>query len=446
MLADKTTFNTELAGFLDASPTPFHAVSAMVTMLESAGFTALQESDHWDLSVGGKHYVVRNGSSIIAFIVGSEPMVESGINMVGAHTDSPCLMVKPQPEINTQGYFQLGIEVYGGALLNPWFDRDLSIAGRLVYTNAKGELKQTLIDFERPIATIPSLAIHLDREANSGRSINPQTDITPILLQADPSGTDKNRAKLDFRQFLTQQFLNSDDSVVDYDLCFYDTQKAAIIGLDDQFIASARLDNLLSCFVGCKAITSSDTERTCMLVCNDHEEVGSASACGADGPFLETVCARLCEAQAKATVVSRVVSQSLMISCDNAHGVHPNFARKHDSLHLPQLNGGPVIKSNVKQRYATNSVTSSLFKQLCQQAGVPTQSFVSRNDMGCGSTIGPITAARLGVPTLDVGIPQLGMHSPRELAGAEDPVHLCAVLQAFFNSPVNDVAVVDKGL
>ena len=251
MLADKTTFNTELADFLDASPTPFHAVSSMVTMLESAGFTSLQESDHWDLSVGGKHYVVRNGSSIIAFIVGSEPMVESGINMVGAHTDSPCLMVKPQPEINTQGYFQLGIEVYGGALLNPWFDRDLSIAGRLVYTNADGELRQTLIDFERPIATIPSLAIHLDREANSGRSVNPQTDITPILLQADSNAIDKNRDKLDFREFLARRFLDVDESVVDYDLCFYDTQSAAIIGVEDQFIASARLDNLLSCFVGC---------------------------------------------------------------------------------------------------------------------------------------------------------------------------------------------------
>ncbi len=444
MLADKTTFNKELADFLDASPTPFHAVSSMVTMLESAGFTSLQESDHWDLSVGGKHYVVRNGSSIIAFIVGSEAMVESGINMVGAHTDSPCLMVKPQPEINTQGYFQLGIEVYGGALLNPWFDRDLSIAGRLVYTNADGELRQILIDFERPIATIPSLAIHLDREANSGRSVNPQTDITPILLQADSNAIDKNRDKLDFREFLARRFLGVDESVVDYDLCFYDTQSAAIIGVEDQFIASARLDNLLSCFVGCKAITSSDSERTCLLVCNDHEEVGSASACGADGPFLETVCARLCESQTQPADISRVVSQSLMISCDNAHGVHPNFSQKHDSLHLPQLNGGPVIKTNVKQRYATSSVTSSLFKQVCQQVGVPTQSFVSRNDMGCGSTIGPITAARLGVPTLDVGIPQLGMHSCRELAGTEDPVRLSAVLQKFFNSPVNDITVVDK--
>jgi aspartyl aminopeptidase len=240
-----------------------------------------------------------------------------------------------------------------------------------------------------------------------------------------------------FRNLLAEHFLGKEDKVIDYELCLYDTQPAAIVGLNDEFITSARLDNLLSCFVATQSIVNTNSEQTSLMVCNDHEEVGSVSAIGADGPFLESIVARLCAVNTSSEMVSRVITKSLMISCDNAHATHPNFANKHDGGHMPALNGGPVVKVNVKQRYATNSITSSLFKQLCSDIDVPVQHFVSRNDLGCGSTIGPITSGRLGVPTLDVGIPQLAMHSCREMTGIEDPIRLSNVLIEFFNRPLN---------
>ncbi len=422
-------FNQGLAEFLDASPTPFHAVKSMAERLQSAGFSELDEASDWSLSAGAKHYVVRNGSSIIAFVMGSAALSESGLRMVGAHTDSPCLMIKPQPELHKNGYFQLAVEVYGGALLNPWFDRDLSIAGRLVYRNKAQQLVQKLVDFKQPVAMIPSLAIHLDRQANSGRTVNAQTDIPPLLM-IDKDGTG------DFRTLLAEQFLPAGAEVLDYELCLYDTQPAAAVGLKQNFFASARLDNLLSCYVATEALLQTGGEQTCLMVCNDHEEVGSVSAVGADGPFLEAVIERIVAANGESSL-SRLLDNSLMISCDNAHGAHPNFADKHDAAHMPMLNGGPVIKVNVKQRYATNSLSASMFRQLCADVDVPVQTFVSRSDMGCGSTIGPVTSSRLGVPTLDVGIPQLAMHSCRELTGSEDPERLTQVLQGFFNKSGN---------
>ena len=429
-------FNTELCAFLDASPSPFHAVASMISMLEQAGFSALDEADDWQLVSGSKHYVVRNGSSIVAFVIGSNDLAQSGLRMVGAHTDSPCLMIKPQPDLDNSEYSQLAVEVYGGALLNPWFDRDLSVAGRLVYKNAKGNLRQKLVNFEQPIAVIPSLAIHLDREANKGRTVNPQTDITPVI---GLSNGDKKAQ--DFVQILQQQFLQAKEQVMDFELCLYDTQPAALIGLNKEFLTSARLDNLLSCFIAARSLVEADHSNTCIIACNDHEEVGSVSAVGADGPFLESIVARIVSAQTESTY-AHVINRSLLISSDNAHAVHPNFANKHDDVHLPKLNGGPSIKTNVKQRYATNSATASLFKEFCQQANVPVQQFVSRNDMGCGSTIGPITSSRLGVPTVDIGIPQLAMHSCREIIGSQDPLRLSKVLKAFFDT--SDLRIEDE--
>jgi aspartyl aminopeptidase len=421
MTADGNQFNSDLMVFLDASPTPFHAVRCMSELLAKSGFTELNESDNWTLKTGDKHFLSRNGSSIIAFTVGSTPLTTAGLRMTGAHTDSPCLMVKPQPEIAVKGYLQLGVEVYGGALLNPWFDRDLSIAGRLVYRNKRQQLKQTLVDFKRPVAIIPSLAIHLDRKANSDRTVNAQTDLPPLLMMTDKAES--------FRELLADEFLLDGEEVLDYEMCLYDTQGAAMLGINNELLASARLDNLLSCFVTTQALIQADATNTCLMVCNDHEEVGSVSAVGADGPFLEAVVARLTESDER----NAVIDKSLMISCDNAHAVHPNYPSTHDSLHSPRLNGGPVIKVNVKQRYATTSLTASLFRQLCADVDVPVQSFVSRSDTACGSTVGPITAARLGVATLDVGIPQLAMHSCREVTGSQDAARLTDVLTAFFN-------------
>lgn len=423
------TPSTGLLDFLKNSPSPFHATQSMCTALQAAGYQALDERETWQLEPQGRYYVTRNDSSIIAIQLGESDPVKHGIRMVGAHTDSPCLKVKPQPELSKHSYWQLGVEVYGGVLLSPWFDRDLSLAGRVTF-QSDGQLHSRLIDFKQAIASIPSLAIHLNREANSGWAINPQTELPPILAQVH--GDDHP----DLRALLAQQLLDehglSDINILDYELCFYDSQPAALIGLQRDFIAGARLDNLLSCYAGLEALLKSDSQHTQVLVCTDHEEVGSNSACGADGPFLEQVLRRVLGSQ---EAFVRCIQHSLLISADNAHGIHPNYADKHDGNHGPLLNQGPVIKINANQRYATNSETSSFFKLLCQAVDVPVQSFVTRTDLGCGSTIGPITAGQLGIQTIDIGVPTFAMHSIRELAGSQDLGYLIKVLLAFYNSP-----------
>ncbi|MCA1804823.1 MAG: M18 family aminopeptidase [Xanthomonadaceae bacterium] len=427
---DLQSFNADLLPFLQHSPSPFHAVANMARQLEEAGFQRLDEADAWQTAPGQGYYVTRNDSSLVAFRLGQGSLPETGLRLVGAHTDSPCLKVKPQPELVNKGYFQLGVEVYGGALLNPWFDRDLSLAGRISYRDRAGKIRGTLIDFPNPIAVIPSLAIHLDQEVNQNRSINAQLHLPPLLW----SGTDDD-ARPDFRSLLLETLHRQQpdlqvDTVLDFELCLYDTQPPALVGLEQDFIASARLDNLLSCHTGLQALLQAGGEQTALLVCSDHEEVGSASHCGADGPFLKSVLERLC---ASPQDLTRALHRSLLVSADNAHALHPNYADKHDENHGPRMNGGPVIKINANQRYASNSETSAVFRHLAQQLDVPVQSFVVRSDQACGSTIGPITASGLGVRTLDVGVPQLAMHSIRELAGARDAFYLFQILQAFYS-------------
>ena len=425
---NESKFNRGMMDFIEMSPTPFHAVEQMTGILECSGFQRLFESDAWSLEKGQGYYVTRNDSSIIAFKLGKQELVDTGIRMVGAHTDSPCLKVKPQPEIANNGYFQLGVEVYGGALLNPWFDRDLSLAGRVNYLDEEGEINQVLVNFENPIAVIPSLAIHLDREANKERSVNPQTDIPPVLLKLP--NEDKPDLKSIILQLMKQQIKDCDAvEVLDYELSFYDVQPPAIVGLHQDFIASARLDNLLSCYTGLMGITEAGDDATSLLVCNDHEEVGSASSSGAQGPFLKSVLERMVGTGEQ---LSRMIDRSMFISTDNAHGVHPNYADRHDENHGPVINQGPVIKINANQRYASNSETAAIFRHLCKRADVPVQSFVVRSDMACGSTIGPITASEIGVKTLDVGVPTFAMHSIRELAGCWDAYYLYRVLKEYF--------------
>jgi len=423
------SINEGLLRFLKQSPTPFHAVMSMSKELLKAGFEKISEADQWQLENGKGYFLTRNDSSIIAFRYLPDAIKQQGIAMLGAHTDSPCLKVKPKPEKNVNGYWQLGVETYGGVLLNPWFDRDLSLAGRVSYRNNDGVLCSCLIDFSKAIAVIPSLAIHLNREANKENKINAQKHLPPILAQLS-SGESK-----DFRQCLHEQMLlegiTDCDKVLDYDLCFYDTQDPALIGFYDDFITSARLDNLLSCYIGLQALINSDDDKPALLVCNDHEEVGSASACGAQGPMLEQCLQRLFPDNETRV---RLIDRSMMISIDNAHGVHPNYVDVHDSQHGPILNQGPVIKVNANQRYATNSETSSAFKHFCELAEVPVQEFVTRSDLGCGSTIGPITATEIGVKTLDVGLPTFAMHSIRECAGAKDSQLLLSVLCKFIAS------------
>lgn len=432
-MSEQQQFLDRFLQFLRRAPTPYHAVRVLTERLDAAGFTALEEGDRWQLQPGGRHYVVRNGSSLFAFALGAGDPVEQGMHLMGAHTDSPCLKVKPQPELLRNGYFQLGVEVYGGVLQNPWFDRDLSLAGRVTGLDSNGKLVSHLLDFERPVAVIPSLAIHLDRGVNESRSINAQNHLPPVLMCAAVDSQQSFRAMLMAR--LREQQPDIDlRELLDYEICCYDTQPAAQIGVDGEFIAGARLDNLLSCFVGIEALLAADDTHARAAVLTDHEEVGSSSIAGAQGTLMQSVLQRIAgsrEGSAHENYV-RMLDRSLMISCDNAHGVHPNYAERHDGNHGPLLNGGPVIKVNANQRYATNSETAALFRHLCQLEQVPVQSFVVRSDMACGSTIGPIAATELGVRTVDVGVPQWAMHSIRELAGSRDCWYLFRTLRRFF--------------
>lgn len=423
-------FNLGLCQFLDASPTPFHAVEMMKAKLIQHNYKPLDERDSWGTLSAGRYFVTRNDSSIVAFNLPNQDLAEIGFRMVGAHTDSPCLQVKPQPETCSHSLWQLGVEVYGGALLNPWFDRDLSMAGRVSYVDSDDQIQHTLINFKKPLAVIPSLAIHLDRDVNQSRSVNPQLHLPPIIFQ----GIDDQ--KFNFRELLRDQVLIdypdcNITKVLDYEISLYDTQPAALTGLNKDFISSARLDNLLSCYVGLNALIHDDEHVANLLICTDHEEVGSMSTSGAQGSLLESVLMRLCS---DIEQHHRMIQRSIMISADNAHAIHPNFADKHDAEHGPKLNHGPVIKTNANQRYATNSETSAFFRQLCQQLDVPVQDFVVRTDMACGSTIGPLTASALGVRTLDIGVPTFAMHSIRELAGSQDAYLLNKVLTRFYSN------------
>lgn len=426
-------FNNQLLRFIQASPTAFHASQTMAAQLQAAGFEELHEVDAWSLQAGKRYFVQRNDSSIIAFVCGKKALLDTGIRMLGAHTDSPCLKVKPQPDLNRKGYVQLGVEVYGGALLAPWFDRDLSLAGRVTYKTNDNKIASALVNFKQPVATVPSLAIHLDRDVNNNRNINSQKDIVPVLLQL---GAEQTLAP-NFKSLLLTQLKHEYPAidaaqVLDFEISLYDTQAPALIGLQQDFIASARLDNLLSCFVGLQAILNADDEVSSLLICTDHEEVGSTSCCGAKGPMLQQFLERLIP---ETETRIRVIERSLMISVDNAHGVHPNFMDRHDENHGPLLNRGPVVKINANQRYATTSETGGFFNWLCEQNQVPLQVFVARTDMGCGSTIGPIVSSEVGVKTIDVGVPTFAMHSIRELAGVADAHYLYRIAVAFYQYP-----------
>ena len=416
----------ELMAFLKEAVTPFHAVSAMESRLTAAGFREVTQFDGQDMEPGQGYFLTRQGSSLVALRTG-EGSPKEGLRLVGAHTDSPNLSIKPNPVKGRDGCVQLGVDVYGGALLNPWFDRDLAMAGRVTVLTADECLESVLFDSMRPVAIVPSLAIHLDREANNQRTVNPQKDVVPVVMLGDP-------AAFDLKKWLVEQLAERDprwqgSRVMDYELSLYDTQAPGLVGIDNALIASARLDNLLSCFAGLSALIDADDAQWSMLVATDHEEVGSASTVGAQGPMLmDALSGLVSEAQQN----SRLRLQSWMLSVDNAHAVHPNYADRHDEQHGPKLGQGPVIKVNRNQRYATNADGAARLRLLAERAGVDIQSFVMRADLACGSTIGPITATETGIPTTDLGVPTLAMHSIRELASAADLPQLTALLRAFY--------------
>lgn len=424
----------DLLAFIDAAPTPYHAVAECVRRLEHAGFARLDEGDAWKIFPGMRAYVTRGGSSVCAFIAGEQPPHESGFALLGAHTDSPNLRVKPLADVTRHGYRQLGVDVYGGVLLSTWLDRDLCIAGRVVVGDASGTTSH-LVDFARPLLRIPNLAIHLDRKVNeTGLVLNAQTHMVPLI------GLERAGA-MGLRALIAEELSRTGTStaaerITGWDLSLYDTQRATRSGAGGEFIHAARLDNLASCHAGLRSLVGATGGRpdTRGLVLYDHEEVGSQSAQGAGSTFLVDVCQRLAEGAAAGAsdAFARSVARSFLVSADMAHAVHPNYADRHEPDHRPVLGGGPVLKTNVNQRYATDAESAARFAQLCTRVEVPLQHFVSRSDLACGTTIGPITAARVGLRTVDVGAPMLAMHSCREMAAADDIAAFAKVTDAFF--------------
>ena len=414
---------------LEASPTPYHAASIAAQRLIGAGFELI------DLAAGlpgaPGSYVGINGGSLVAWHH-SDDGPPTNFCVVGAHTDSPNLRVRSNPDITSANVAQVGVEVYGGVLLNSWLDRDLGLAGR-VSIESGGTSEQRLININEPILRVPQLAIHLDREIrDKGLKINPQTQITPMWA----SGTAEDG---DFNKWLAEQLDLDPSQILAWDLMTYDIQAPAVVGRDSDMLASARIDNLLSSFCATYALadaaSNSATGTIPILVLFDHEEVGSESATGAAGGFFSNALERI----GAACGLDRIgylaaLANSYVVSADGAHATHPNYADKHEPNHHIALNGGVVIKRNANQRYASDAASEARFRMACATAEVPTQTYIHRNDLPCGSTIGPITAAQLGVSTIDVGAPQLAMHSIRELAGTADVEHLTAALSALWCS------------
>lgn len=418
------THTDDLLAFLGASPTPFHAAAEAARRLDLAGFRRLAETDSWDAS-GGGGYAVRGGALVAWYLpAGAEPA--RPFRIIGTHTDSPNLRVRPIPDVASNGWRQVGIESYGGPLANSWLDRDLGLAGRLVLRDGS----EPLVDVARPLLRVPQLAIHLDPGVREGLTLNPQTQLTPVWgLGPVHQG--------DLLRFLAGENGLRFEDVLGWDLMAYDVAAPAYLGRDEEFVASARLDNLLSFHAGLAALIAAAGSGAHggpipVLFGSDHEETGSESATGAAGPFLGDVLDRLVALRGGGVEErARAYAGSVHASADLAHSVHPNYPERHDPTHRPLANGGPALKVNLNQRYATDGATRAVWARACEAAGVPFQIFVARNDMRCGTTIGPITATRLGIATFDVGVPGLSMHSIREMCGADDPWRLAAALTAF---------------
>jgi aspartyl aminopeptidase len=409
---------TDLAAFLTASPTPYHAVAEAVRRLRAAGFTEQGETEPWQRAAGGR-FLVRDGTLVAWW---QRDRAGAPLRIFAAHTDSPTLKLKPHPDTGAAGWRQVAVEVYGGALWNSWLDRDLGLAGRL----ARFDGSTALVDVHRPLLRVPQLAIHLDRGVNQGLKLDPQQHLVPVWGLGDPWAGE-------VVEFVATEAGVDPTDVAAHDLVLHDLTPPAPLGLAQDLFAAPRLDNLVSVHAGLTALIGSrDSDTVPVLVAFDHEEVGSASATGAAGPLLETVLTRLAGGY---DVRDAVFAGSRALSVDVTHATHPNYLGNHEPGHRVLPNGGPALKVNANQRYATDAPGAAAWARACRDAGVPSQVFVSRNTVPCGSTVGPIIATRLGIRTVDVGIPVLSMHSARELCGDEDPAHLVAAGTVFLGDP-----------
>jgi aspartyl aminopeptidase len=425
----------DLLEYLDASPSPWHAVDEAARRLESAGFTRLREEETWSLEPGRGYYLIRGGSSLAAFLTGLQDPAEGGFHIVGAHTDSPGLRVKPKGEHAKGGLVRVGVEVYGGPILATWTDRELGLAGRLALRAADGGLEEVTVTIQRPLLRLANPAIHLNREVNNkGLLLDKQEELPLLLAQAEAGLPDGGI----LRELLAYDAEVDVERILGFDLCAWDLQEACTWGADDEFIASGRLDNLAMCHAGLAGLLQAaqvvqPPASTAVLLLFDHEEVGSQSAMGADGSLLPDVLERIHEARGGGRAeFLRACSRSFLVSADMAHALHPNYLRLHEPQHHVFLNQGPVIKLNSNLRYTTDGASLARFTRICEQAEVPVQTYVHRTDLPCGTTIGPMASSRLGIRAVDVGNPMLSMHSVRESAGAADPLSMNRALAAFF--------------
>eukprot|EP00043_Microstomoeca_roanoka_P006455 m.62879 g.62879 ORF g.62879 m.62879 type:complete len:474 (+) comp13419_c0_seq1:127-1548(+) len=457
--------------FVNASPSPFHAVQAAKAALLDAGFTEVRERERWDVKALGKYFFTRNQSTLVAFALGGKFEPGNAFTVIGAHTDSPCLRVKPTSKLEKAGYLSVGVECYGGGLWNTWFDRDLSLAGRVMVRQADGTFSHKLVRIDKPILRIPNLAIHLNRDIyTAGFKYNKETHLAPVLSLAAQQQLNKPAAEEEkkpaegkeqkpFSQegrhhsvlldILSKELGCEPKDVCDFELCLFDTQPSALGGPNDEFVLSPRLDNLESSFCGLEGLIESVTDEAAfkadgaarVLALFDHEEVGSESAHGAGSSLFEHVLRRL--TQDKPGAFEESIPKSYIISSDMAHAIHPNYPEKHESNHKPLMNNGPVIKFNSNQRYATTAVTALILRRVAEIAGVPLQDVVVRNDSACGSTIGPILSSGLGIRTIDIGNAQLAMHSIREMGGSHDIKFAIDLFKTFYNKFLEVDASVD---
>ncbi|XP_021300362.1 probable aspartyl aminopeptidase [Herrania umbratica] len=439
----KASIVGDLLDYLNESWTQFHATAEAKRQLIAAGFHLLNENDEWDLKPGGRYFFTRNMSCLVAFAIGEKYIVGNGFHVIAAHTDSPCLKLKPKSASSKSNYLMLNVQTYGGGLWHTWFDRDLSVAGRVIVRGSDGSFLHKLVKVKRPLLRVPTLAIHLNRTVNTdGFKPNLETHLVPLLAtkpEEEPAEP-KEKSSLSSKavhhpllmQILSDELCCDVDDIVNIELNICDTQPSCLGGANNEFIFSGRLDNLASSYCALRALVDScgspgdlSSEHAIQMVALfDNEEVGSDSFQGAGAPTMfqamRRIVGSLANSYAGESAFDRAIRQSFLVSADMAHGVHPNFMDKHEEHHRPEMCKGLVIKHNANQRYATSGVTAFLFKEVAKIHNLPTQDFVVRNDMGCGSTIGPILASGVGIRTVDCGIAQLSMHSVREVCGKED--------------------------
>ncbi|HJB82223.1 MAG TPA: M18 family aminopeptidase [Candidatus Mediterraneibacter intestinavium] len=421
----------QLIEFIDKSPTCFHAVKTMSDMLRGEGFTELREDQKWHIEKGGRYFVARNGSSLIAFTIPEQDM--KGMRIMASHSDSPTFKIKEDPEMEADGhYIKLNVERYGGMICAPWFDRPLSVAGRVIVRNssgnsASGALRIILVNVDRDLLMIPNLAIHMNREVNDGYKYNAQKDMLPLYGDITAKDT--------FMKVIADAAGTAPEDILGHDLFLYNRQSASIWGASGEFLSSGRLDDLQCAFSSLKGFLAGEKKEYMAVHCVlDNEEVGSGTKQGAASTFLYDTLTRAHESLGLTREDYLIhLADSFMVSADNAHAVHPNHTDKADPVNRPYLNGGIVIKFNASQKYCTDGVSAAMFREICQRADVPVQTFVNRSDMAGGSTLGNISNTQVALNTVDIGLPQLAMHSPYETAGIKDTEYLVRAASVLFS-------------